>query len=126
MVAAIALFLLFSYAISWACAVIGLVSRDAESSQGIGLVILFPLAIVSNALVPTQHMSAAIRTIAEWNPVSAVTTAARQLFGNPNPSSTIHVWPMEHPVIAALAWSVLLLAIFAPMAAHMYRSKTVD
>ena len=49
--------------------------------------ILFPLAFVSNALVPTQHMPAVLRTIADWNPVSAVTAAARQLFGNPNPSA---------------------------------------
>jgi ABC-2 type transport system permease protein len=46
-IAAFAIFLLFSYALSWGCACIGLFSRDAESSQGLGLVILFPLAIVS-------------------------------------------------------------------------------
>ncbi len=40
----IALFLLFSYAISWMCACIGLASRDAEASQGLGLIVLFPLA----------------------------------------------------------------------------------
>jgi ABC-2 type transport system permease protein len=125
-IAAVAIFLLFSYAISWACACIGLASRDAESSQGLGLIILFPLAIVSNALVPTQHMSAAIRTIAEWNPVSAVTAASRQLFGNPNPSATIHVWPMQHPVLAALAWSLLLLVVFAPLAARLYADRTID
>jgi len=125
-VAGVALFLLFSYAISWLCACLGLWSRDAESSQGIGLIVLFPLAIISNALVPTQHMTAVIRTIAEWNPVSAVTAASRRLFGNPNPSATIHVWPMQHPVLAAMAWSLLLLAIFAPTAACLYRSRTLD
>src|SRR6516164_10763917 len=31
--------------------------------------ILFPLAIVSNGLVPTQHMPAVLRFIADWNPV---------------------------------------------------------
>src|ERR1700733_3998080 len=61
--AGLALFLLFSYALSWVCACIGLYSRDAESSQGIGLIILFPLAIASDALVPTQHMPAVVRTI---------------------------------------------------------------
>lgn len=125
-IGAIAIFLLFSYAISWGCACIGLVTGDAESSQGLGLVILFPLAIVSNALVPTQHMSAVVRAIAEWNPVSAVTAASRQLFGNPNPSVAAHAWPMQHPVLAALAWSVALLVVFAPLAAHLYRSRTVD
>ena len=124
--AGVAIFLLFAYGISWACACIGLFSRDAESSQGLGLVILFPLAIISNALVPTAHMPAVIRAIANWNPVSAVTAAARQLFGNPNPAAAIHVWPMEHPVLAALIWSVVLVAVFAPLAARMYGSRTRD
>lgn len=124
--AGLGLFLLFSYAISWLCACLGLWTRDAESSQGIGLIVLFPLAIVSDALVPTQHMAAAIRVVAEWNPVSAVTAAARRLFGNPNPAATVHVWPMEHPVVAALLWSLVLLAVFAPLAAHTYRTRTAD
>ena len=50
-----ALFLLFAYALSWGCGCLGLVSKGPESAQGIGLVILFPLAIVSNAFVPTQQ-----------------------------------------------------------------------
>lgn len=84
------------------------------SAQGVGLVILFPLAIVSNGLVPTQRMPAVLRVIADWNPVSAVTAAARHLFGNPNPSAAIPAWPMQHPVAASLLWSAALLAIFAP------------
>ncbi len=119
-------FLLFGYALSWGCACLGAISESAESAQGIGLVILFPLAIVSNALVPTQHMPAVLRTIANWNPVSAVTAAARQLFANPNPSAAVHAWPMQHPVLASLVWSFALLALFAPLATHLYRRRTTD
>jgi hypothetical protein len=89
-------------------------------------VILFPLAIVSNALVPTEHMPALLRFIANWNPVSAVTAAARHLFANPNPSAAIHAWPMQHPILASLIWSVALIAIFAPLASHLYRRRTTD
>ena len=120
------IFLLFSYALSWGCACLGMVSKGPESAQGIGLVILFPLAIVSNALVPTQRMPLVLRTIANWNPVSAVTSAARHLFGNPNPSSTIQAWPMQHPVVASLLWSLVLLVIFAPLATLLYRRRTTD
>ena len=60
--------------------------KGPESAQGVGLIILFPLAIVSNALVPTQGMPGWLQIIANWNPVSAVTAAVRHLFGNPNPS----------------------------------------
>jgi ABC-2 type transport system permease protein len=125
-VAGFALMLLFSYALSWGCACLGLVSKGPESAQGIGLVILFPLAIVSNALVPTQRMPEVLRVIADWNPVSAVTAACRDLLGNPNPSSTIQAWPMQHPVAASLLWSIAMLAFFAPLAAVLYRRRTTD
>ena len=94
------------------CPVVGLaclgMSKGPESAQGIGLVILFPLAIVSNALVPTEHMPPVLRFIADWNPVSAVTAAAREMFKNPNPSAAIQAWPMQHPLAASLLWCVAL------------------
>jgi ABC-2 type transport system permease protein len=93
-----ALFLLFSYALSWGCGCLGIVSKGPES--------------------------AVLRFIADWNPVSAVTAAARHLWGNPNPSATIQAWPMQHPVEASLLWSVALLLIFAPLATFLYRRRT--
>jgi ABC-2 type transport system permease protein len=125
-VAGFALMLLFSYALSWGCACLGLVSKGPESAQGVGLVILFPLAIVSNALVPTQRMPEVLRVIADWNPVSAVTAACRDLLGNPNPSASIQAWPMQHPVAASLLWSLVMLALFAPLSAVLYRRRTTD
>ena len=122
--AGLAIPLLFAYALSWGCACLGIVSKGPESAQGIGLVVIFPLAIVSNALVPTQGMPAWLQVIANWNPVSAVTAAARTLFGNPNPSAALHVWPMQHPVLAALAWSAAMLLVFVPLATHLYRRRT--
>jgi ABC transporter DrrB family efflux protein len=126
MFAGFAVVLFFAYALSWACACVGLVAEGPESAQSMGLLVLFPLAFVSNAMVPTQHMPLVLRTIANWNPVSAVTAACRQLFGNPNPSATIHSWPMQHPVAASLLWSVGLLAACAPLAAVLYRRRTTD
>ena len=88
--------------------------------------ILFPLAFVSNALVPTRHMPEVLRVIANWNPVSAVTAAARELFGNPNPSAAIDAWPMQHPVAASLLWSLAIIAVCAPLAASLYRRRTTE
>jgi ABC-2 type transport system permease protein len=124
--AGFAVALLFSYSLSWASACVGLVSQGPESAQSVALLVLFPLAFVSNAMVPTQHMPSVLRLIANWNPVSAVTAACRQLFGNPNPSANIHAWPMQHPVAASLLWSIALLATFAPLAAVLYRKRTTD
>jgi ABC transporter DrrB family efflux protein len=118
--------LLFAYALSWACACLGIVSKGPESAQSLGLIVLFPLAIVSNALVPTQRMPLWLRTIADWNPVSAVASAVRNLFGNPNPSIGLHAWPMEHPVWAALLWSAAILAVAAPLAVSLYRRRMTE
>jgi ABC-2 type transport system permease protein len=64
--------------------------------------------------------------IADWNPVSAVTAACRDLLGNPNPSASIQAWPMQHPVAASLLWSLVMLALFAPLSAVLYRRRTTD
>ncbi len=71
-------------------------------------------------------MPALLRFIADWNPVSAVTAAARPLFHNPNPSAGINDSPMQHPLAASLLWSVALLVIFASLASHLYRRRTTD
>jgi ABC-type polysaccharide/polyol phosphate export permease len=123
-IAGFAIFLLFSYSLSWGCACLGIVSKGVESAQGVGLVILFPLAVVSNALVPTERMPAVLRAVADWNPISAVTAACRQLFANPNPSATVSAWPMQHAVVTSLLWSLVLLAVFAPLAAHLFVRRT--
>jgi ABC-2 type transport system permease protein len=68
--------------------------------------------------VPTAGMPAWLRAIADWNPVSALAAACRQLFGTPEgPASA---WPLAHPVTASLAWTALLLAVFVPLATARY------
>jgi ABC-2 type transport system permease protein len=118
--------LLFSFALSWGNACLGMAVSGAESAQGLVFIVIFPLAFVSNVFVPTQGMPAWLATIANWNPVSAVASALRTLFGNPNPSSAIQAWPMQHPVTAAVCWSLLILAVSVPLAGRLYRRRTRD
>ena len=124
--AGFAIALLFSYALTWAMACLGMLVSSPESAQGIVFIFIFPLAFVSNVFAATQAMPAWLATIANWNPVSAVTSACRSLFGNPNPSSTINAWPMQHPVAAALVWSVVILLVSVVAAGHLYRHRTSD
>jgi ABC-2 type transport system permease protein len=123
-IAGFALVLFFAYSLSWVTACVGLSSKSPESAASFGLIVLFPLAFVSNVMVPTQHMPGWLRAVADWNPVSAVTAGARQLWGNPNPSASIAAWPMKHPIDASLAWSVLILAVAAPLASRFFRRRT--
>jgi ABC-2 type transport system permease protein len=125
-VAGFALVLFFAYALTWIAMCVGLNSKSSESAASFGFIVLFPLAFISNAMIPTQHMPGWLRVVADWNPVSAVTAGARQLWGNPNPSATIGAWPMQHPVAAAAAWSVAVLAVAAPLAAWMFRRRTTE
>lgn len=121
-----ALVLLFAYALTWIALCVGLTSKSPESAASFGFIVLFPLAFVSNAMVPTQHMPGWLRLAADWNPVSAVTAGARHLWGNPNPSAAIGAWPMQHPVLAALAWSGLILLLAAPLATRLLRRRTTE
>jgi ABC transporter DrrB family efflux protein len=120
------LVLFFAYSLTWIAACVGLNSKSPESAASFGFIVLFPITFVSNALVPTAHMPGWMQAIATWNPVSAVVAGTRVLWGNPNPSGRIQAWPMQHPVWAALIWSVVLLAVFAPLAAHFFKQRTTE
>ena len=124
--AGFAIGLLFSCALTWANACLGMAVSSAESAQGVVFIAMFPLAFVSNVFVPTQGMPSWLATIANWNPVSAVASAIRTLFGNPNPSSTIHAWPMQHPVAASVIWSLVILLVCVPLAGRLYQHRTRD
>jgi ABC-2 type transport system permease protein len=125
-VAGLVIALFFGYALSWFGACIGLASPGPETAQGVGLILVFPLAFVSNAFVPTNNLPTWLATIAAWNPVSAVTAAVRELWGNPNPSSTITAWPMQHPVEAALIWSVVILVVCSITANWLFKRRTTQ
>jgi ABC-2 type transport system permease protein len=123
--AAFGLALLLGYAFTWAGACLGMVLRSPEAAQQLGFILFLPLTFVSNAFVPTQGMPGWLQAVADWNPLSALAAACRHLFGNPDPAASIQVWPMQHPVLAVFLWSAALLAVFAPLAVHLYRRKSL-
>jgi ABC-2 type transport system permease protein len=124
-IAAFALALLFGYAFTWTGICLGMVLRSSEAAQQTGFVIFLPLTFISSAFVPTQTMPGWLQPVANWNPMSALAAASRHLFGNPNPAQAVHSWPMQHPELAVTGWSVLLIAVFAPLAVRLYRRKSV-
>jgi ABC-2 type transport system permease protein len=116
--------LLFAYALSWLAGCVGIWAKGVETAQSFGFLVLFPISFVSNTLVPTRGMPDWLRTFADWNPVSAVTAACRELWGNPNPSALSPAWSMQHPVWTALAWSIAILVVCLPLASTLYRRRT--
>jgi len=117
---ALGLALLFAYAAAWAGACVGMLARGAESAQAVGLTVIVPLSLTSNAFISTAHLTPWLRDIANWNPVSVLAAACRQLLGNPDPAAAIRSWPMQHPELASALWSAALIAVLAPLAVWLY------
>jgi ABC-2 type transport system permease protein len=105
---------------------IGSLMRTVEAVQGFMFTVMFPLTFVANTFAPTEQMPAWLRFIAEWNPVSALTQACRQLWGNGAAAPADAAWPLQHAVGASIVWSILLTAIFAPLALAAYRRRSQD
>jgi ABC-2 type transport system permease protein len=116
------LLLLFAYAISWIMAWVGLLVPSPEVVNNASFMIIFPLTFIANTFVPTNKFPAVLKAIANWNPVSSVTQAARELFGNTSPKYPApNVWSLQHPVLYTLAWIAIILAVFIPLSVRQYK-----
>ena len=115
------LLLLFAYAISWVMAYVGLIAPAPEVVNNVSFMVIFPVTFIANTFVPASGLPGPLQTIAEWNPVSSVTQAARDLFGNVGPGTAPpDVWSLQHPVLYTLLWIALILAVFVPLSVRQY------
>ncbi len=120
MAGAAGLALLFGYCAAWAGACVGMLARGPEAAQAVGLTVIVPLSLTSNAFIATTAMPGWLQAVADWNPVSDLAAACRQLLGNPDPAAAISAWPMRHPEVASAAWSLALLAVLMPVSVWLY------
>ena len=109
---AIAVMLLFGFAMSWVMALVGLSSGNAEATQAASFPLMALLVFASNAFVSTETMPGPLRAYSEHQPVTATTDAVRAL---------ILGGPTIRPVASALAWTAGIVAVFAPLAVRRYR-----
>jgi len=121
-VVAYLLLLFFSYSFSWVMACLGLMVPTPEVVNNATFIVLFPMTFIANTFVPSDNLPGVLRTVAEWNPVSTLTHAVRVRFGNlpagtPEPTS----WPLQNAMLYSLAWAVLLIVVFAPIATRLYQ-----
>ncbi len=114
--------LLFAYAVSWVMAFVGLLVRTPEIVNNASFIVIFPATFIANTFVPSSTLPGPLRAFANWNPVSAVTQAAREQFGNTSPKlPPADNWAMQHPVSYTLLWVALILAVFVPLSVRQYR-----
>jgi len=117
-----ALLLLFAYAVSWIMAYVALLVPTPEVVNNASFMVIFPLTFMANTFVLSDNLPGVLRRIAEWNPVSSLAQAARELFGNtsdvlPPPQA----WSLRNPILYTLLWVALILVIFVPLSARQYQ-----
>jgi ABC transporter DrrB family efflux protein len=113
LLAAVGVVLLFAYALSWLFALIGLKAPNGETAQVMSFPLLMPMTFASSAFVPLQSMPGWLQAFARHQPVTRTVDATRAL---------VLGGPTARPVLIALAWSVGMLAVLAPMAVRRYRN----
>jgi len=118
-IAALGLLLLLRFAFLWMGVYLGL--RFYPNPEAVTAVrtLEFPIGFLGNPFVAISTMPAWLGAIALWNPLSSTVTAARQLFGDPVGASSS--WITGHAIIMAVAWPLLLIAIFVPLSLHRYQ-----
>lgn len=105
------LVILAGWSIGWIFALLGTVARTAQTVQGISMAIMFPLAFLSGAFVPTSTLPGWLQAFVNINPLTYIVSATRQLF--------------NHGTIGNDFWLSLLgalavVAIFAPLTLTAY------
>jgi ABC transporter DrrB family efflux protein len=121
-VAGFALLLGFAYAFSWLMATVGLSVKSVEVVNNAAFIVIFPLTFIANTFVPTDGFPAVLKVFSNWNPVSALTQAVRELFGNVNPAAPPpEAWPMQNAILVSVIWIAVILVIFIPLAISRYK-----
>ena len=111
-VGALALVLLFAFAFSWVVATVGLGAPSGEAAQAAIFPMLFPLVFASSAFVDTSFMPGWLQAFADHQPVTVTVDAARHL---------VLGQPVGWSVVGSIAWSLGIVAVFAPLAVRRYR-----
>lgn len=124
--AAYGLLLMWGFAMIWLGILVGSAMRSVEAVNGIMFTTIFPLTFLSNAFAPSESMGTVLRAIAEWNPISSLVLAIRQLWGNAGAAPPDAHLPMQHPVLFTILWTVALTAVLAPLSLKVFRNRTMQ
>jgi ABC transporter DrrB family efflux protein len=123
-VLAYALLLLWGFAMIWVGILVGSAMRSVEAVNGLMFTTMFPITFLANTFAPTERMVPWLRTIAEWNPISSLVQAVRQLWGNTDPVAADAALPLQHPVLTTVIWSVGITTVMAPLALRAFNRRT--
>ncbi|GLU49053.1 ABC transporter permease [Nocardiopsis ansamitocini] len=119
---AVAVLMVFAFSLCWLSAFMGLLLRTPMAVNIFGSIWMFPLTFASSTFVPTENMPGWLQVFADANPVTHVTNAMRSLMLGPDdPSVTV---PLAESLLWSGVWTVLLTAVFFPLATRAYRRRS--
>ena len=120
------LLLMWGFAMIWVGILVGSAMRSVEAVNGLMFATMFPITFLADTFAPTEGMPSVLRTIAEWNPLSSLVQAVRELWGNDVPVRADAALPLHHPVLSTVIWTIGLTAVLAPLALRAFKRRTVD
>jgi ABC-2 type transport system permease protein len=110
--AALALVVVFAFALSWVFTTIGLLLRSPNAVMNAGFMGIFPLTFLSNVFVEPETLPSALEAFVNVNPISVLATASRGLMEGTADAGDIGI---------VLATAAALTAVFAPLTTRLYR-----
>jgi ABC-2 type transport system permease protein len=120
--AAYGLMIAFSFAVIWVGVLLGALVGTPEAVQGVAFVAIFPITFVASTFVPVDTLPTGLRQFAEWNPVTSLSGALRDLFDNPGGTPPADgPWSLQHPIAYTLIWAVAIVIVCAPVAIRLYQ-----
>lgn len=125
-VAGYALLLLFGFSMMWVGIFVGSKLTSMEAVSGVMFSTIFPVTFLANTFAPPEGMVDFVRVIAQWNPISALVQAMRELWGNDGGFPPPDAWPLQHPVLVSIGWSLMITLVFGPLALRAYQARTKD
>jgi ABC-2 type transport system permease protein len=111
-VAALALVVVFAFALSWVFTTLGLLLRSPNAVMNAGFMGIFPLTFLSNVFVEPETLPAGLEAFVNANPISILATASRGLMAGSADAGDIGI---------VLGTAALLTAVFAPLTTRLYR-----
>jgi ABC-2 type transport system permease protein len=113
-IAAVALIILFALSLSWMWIIVGMLVKSPESVMTSSFLLLFPLTMGSNIFVDPKTMPGWLQVVVNANPVTKLANASRGL---------MHGDVAMGDIVYVLIATVVVTAIFAPIAMRMYHRE---
>src|SRR5579862_6995434 len=103
----------FTLALTWIAVIPGLTAKSVDGASAFSYPLIF-LPLVSSAFVPTSTMPGPVRAFAEYQPVTSIVNAIRDLYSQR---------PVGTDIWVALAWCAGILVVAYAFAMVIYRRK---